>query len=368
VFVGKLNTTFYFPLPLQHLNLSHNHIHSIEKDLFDHLPALTSLDLSYNPIRVLGGSTSVAIATLRKLTYLNLGYCQLKTIPEGMIHDLQFLESIDLTGNEFTEVPSEIRNSHNLSVLILDDNNIEFLNYESFRGLTNLRSLSISHNSNLKIIEEQTFSPLKSLVSLSLHHNRKLDKISNAAFYEIYEKEGVSGEWPVKEIQLNDNALTHIDQALAEWENVHFIDIQNNPFRCDCNAQWLIQTLVHQIAQTHPQNARDLVCTSPAPLVGDNLLDLSILPQIFSKCGTDSDEFMGDVSQTNVPSYQAAGVTILTIGVILIVIGLAILSVIVVKRRAIAQALVHHQEIRYKRADMDDTDSYRSPSQVFRVA
>lgn len=30
---------------------------------------------------------------------------------------------------------------------------------------------------------------------------------------------------------LNDNALTHIDEALAAWKVIPYIDIQNNPFR-----------------------------------------------------------------------------------------------------------------------------------------
>jgi len=32
------------------------------------------------------------------------------------------------------------------------------------------------------------------------------------------------------QLHLNDNGLTHLDQALAAWENVDLIDIQNNPF------------------------------------------------------------------------------------------------------------------------------------------
>jgi len=55
----------------------------------------------------------------------------------------------------------------------------------------------------------------------------------------------------------------------------------------------------------------------------------------------------------------------------LLVIALSILGVIVVKRRAIASALIAHQQIRYQRADDDEFEheAYKSPSSsVYRVA
>jgi len=100
--------------------------------LFDHFPFLTSLDLSQNPIRVLGGSTSLAIASLHSLEYLNLAYTGISDIPAGMIHSLIDLVSLDLTGNQFTTIPPELKNAHNLTVLILDDNRFESFDADSF--------------------------------------------------------------------------------------------------------------------------------------------------------------------------------------------------------------------------------------------
>ena len=57
---------------------------------------------------------------------------ELKSIPEGLFHDLMHLEYLDLSGNQFDVVPPEILNSHDLKVLILDGNKFESLNEDSF--------------------------------------------------------------------------------------------------------------------------------------------------------------------------------------------------------------------------------------------
>lgn len=33
------------------------------------------------------------------------------------------------------------------------------------------------------------------------------------------------------QIHLNDNGLRQIDQALLPWDQLDYVDIQNNPFR-----------------------------------------------------------------------------------------------------------------------------------------
>jgi Leucine-rich repeat (LRR) protein len=61
-----------------------------------------------------------------------LAYTKISSIPDGMIHYFLDLVSLDLTGNEFKEVPREIRNSHGLKILLLDGNKFEKFDEESF--------------------------------------------------------------------------------------------------------------------------------------------------------------------------------------------------------------------------------------------
>lgn len=42
-----------------------------------------------------------------------------------------------------------------------------------------------------------------------------------------------------------------IDQGLiGRWDEVEQIDIRFNPFRCDCETQWLVDTLIPQLNKT----------------------------------------------------------------------------------------------------------------------
>jgi len=130
-------------------------------------------------------------------------------------------------------------------------------------------------------------------------------------------------------------------------------------------------------------------------------VELGLEPETFSKCkpgggyGLNGQKYISDEeAEAAYGVHQAAAVTVLVIGfvnfsyllsinfktttniflsfsVILVVIGLSILGVLVVKRRAIASALIAHQEIRYQRAGDDDFEqhqvSYKSPSSAYRV-
>lgn len=107
-------------------------LYRLETDLFDHFPYLTSLDLSGNPLRVLGGSTGIAIADLKTLEYLNLANTGISEISPGLMHALKSLVSLDLSGNQFSKIPEDLRMSHNLTVLILDNNKFESFDAFSF--------------------------------------------------------------------------------------------------------------------------------------------------------------------------------------------------------------------------------------------
>jgi hypothetical protein len=156
---------------------------------------------------------------------------------------------------------------------------------------------------------------------------------------------------------LNDNGIHVLHQAMAAWEYVDKLNIQNNPFRCDCNIQWMVETLVPEIQSAKREFVLDVTCREPASMRGTSLVMLSLEHEEFLKCPSGSLS-VGLDADVNLPTYQfqAAGVVILAIGVVLIVIGLSILTVLVVKRRAIAHALMVHHQIRYERAEQDEED------------
>lgn len=68
VFQGKYNPAEYQPLEhLKVLNLGNNHIHSLDSDIFEHMPALETLILTENPFTVIDHGTTVALSSITLL-------------------------------------------------------------------------------------------------------------------------------------------------------------------------------------------------------------------------------------------------------------------------------------------------------------
>lgn len=58
----------YVSIALMELNLSHNRIQGIDRNLLQHTPNITKLDLSANPLRVIDPETAEAISSATLLT------------------------------------------------------------------------------------------------------------------------------------------------------------------------------------------------------------------------------------------------------------------------------------------------------------
>lgn len=126
VFEGAYDAATYEPLKnLKVLNLSNNHIHTLDPDIFEHFPNLEELILSYNPFEVIDRNTEVAISSIGRLTTLDMSYMELKTLPDSIFHAPRMLKTLNLSGNLFTKIPDAIQHALNLVKLNLDDNVIE---------------------------------------------------------------------------------------------------------------------------------------------------------------------------------------------------------------------------------------------------
>lgn len=67
VFRGPYDDNLYEPIALRTLNLAHNELHTIGKNVFEHLLELRSLDLSGNRFRVIDQLTYLSFQKLPKL-------------------------------------------------------------------------------------------------------------------------------------------------------------------------------------------------------------------------------------------------------------------------------------------------------------
>lgn len=53
-----------------------------------------------------------------------MSYCELKDIPEHIFHSNRYLEVLNLTGNQFTNIPAGLESAKSLKYLRLNNNNI----------------------------------------------------------------------------------------------------------------------------------------------------------------------------------------------------------------------------------------------------
>lgn len=115
-----------YPLrSLKILKLDNNKLHTLDQDLFEHIQErLEVLDLSYNPFKVLDQQTTIAIGSIIYLKELYLGFTNIKKLPEHFLHTPKYLKVLDLSGNNFVEVPEMLNDSHALEVLYFNNNPI----------------------------------------------------------------------------------------------------------------------------------------------------------------------------------------------------------------------------------------------------
>uniref|UniRef100_UPI00358F31BE leucine-rich repeat-containing protein 4C-like n=1 Tax=Myxine glutinosa TaxID=7769 RepID=UPI00358F31BE len=201
---------------LQELWLRRNPIESIPSYAFRRLGSLQRLDLG--ALKYLQFISDSAFEGLTNLQYLNLGMCQLTTIPN--LQPLVLLEELDLSGNRIaTLVPG------------------------CFKGLGNLRKLQII-NAGVQFIHRNAFDELQQLTELNLAHN-----VLNSLPYKLFSR------------------LPHLAHVF----------LQGNPWLCDCDALWLGFSLRHKMPQNDMFRA---VCAAPAELKERSLRDLD--PESFS--------------------------------------------------------------------------------------
>lgn len=112
---------------LKWLSLAGNDLHTLDPDLFDHLPNLEVLILCHNQFSIMDSNSAAAISSIPKLKVLDLSFMELRKIPESTLHGPREMRVLNLTGNLFTEIPDDIRYARNLVELVLDDIPIEHI-------------------------------------------------------------------------------------------------------------------------------------------------------------------------------------------------------------------------------------------------
>nr|AAM97776.1 Toll-related protein [Aedes aegypti] len=227
---------------LRHLNLWHNEIRKVSKDMFRGAESLEELDLSVNLIKYLEPDV---FDELPLLSTLNLGFNQLQSIPKGLLSsnhlmkefrminnqgqmdvlpdelfgNLPNLITVILSRNRFFEIPSSLFiGSSAIQHIDLSYNNLRFLPEQLLRDQHWLQHLNVANN-RLEIIPDELLENTSELTFLDLSFNR-LQNISAKAFASLDK---------LIELHLENNGILEIDLfAFSAVGNLQSIFLQNN--------------------------------------------------------------------------------------------------------------------------------------------
>ncbi|KAG5880820.1 hypothetical protein JTB14_019464 [Gonioctena quinquepunctata] len=261
----------HFPLPnLVHLNLSHNHIETINKNsvhllsrlklidlshnslsqvpsnLWGYLPLLKTLDLSHNPIIELSTESFHGLAYLQDLNVMDLNF--LTRFESGSITQLEVISKLSMqTWPRIENFPTEfcrlLSKISQLRMLKVDFKENELNDQLQCVANRKIRHLEIT-GSNLRWIDKRAFKKFARNPDLTVKiHGTKIEELPSELFSNMYRVSHLA-------IDLRGNSLTHLHPEifygnLSRWKDVGTtlisggLFISDNSFRCGCHLSWL---------------------------------------------------------------------------------------------------------------------------------
>ncbi|XP_023214937.1 leucine-rich repeat neuronal protein 3-like [Centruroides sculpturatus] len=237
---------------LRMLDLSFNKLQTFLSDIFEDTSELRELKLKFNPLMNLDDISFEHLPMLEKLELESTG---LTILPSNLFKYTPNLKTLSLASNFFHEVPSRaLQNAEQLQMLDISENLIVEVKPNDFRGLRNLATLFMNRQRGLITIREFSFGDLVNLHTLQCSYNPELMYIDSDAF----RKNGSAFALRLQQLHLRDNALEYLPHDLLSWNDIPYLDLRENPWRCDCNLRWMAD--YHQ-QQNFQENIK---CASPS--------------------------------------------------------------------------------------------------------
>jgi len=277
--------TFYNLTNLLRIDLSGNHIESISHDAFFGLASLQHLTLTDNWMSTIAG----VLQPLRQLKTLHFARNHITQLPDGFFRHLTSLQklnlqgnklemftvksdelpqlvSLDLSFNQLTNIPPSLVNHlPNMEVLNLSNNPLVILETGAISNLTHLQQLYLNYMTKLTVVKTDAITNLPQLQTLEFHSCHNLQTLEVNAFHILPS---------LVNIDLHSNALDSLDPSLIEFEQLQHLNLHSNPWNCDCNLEWLHDTLhyLHANASVHLVN--EIRCSTPERLQDEPLFSL----------------------------------------------------------------------------------------------
>lgn len=245
---------------LERLDVSYNRLGNLSADAFSDCHALHHLVLRYNPLLELDPGL---LLPLRGLEILDLNNVGLTRLDADAFANLSSLVELNLAQNQLDEVPTDaLHPLRELVRLDFSDNGVASVPAHAFDGLYNLELLKLDNMEHLESIDAYAFHELYNLQVVECSFNRRLRYVHADAFRSADAQEGeYTGR--VRELRLRQNALATLDRRLLPWMRVDTVDLQENPWHCDCHLQWM----KFIVAQKDP-SGHEVRCHTPSSLSG----------------------------------------------------------------------------------------------------
>lgn len=237
---------------VEELQLADNRLNVLPFRVFEPIRNLRRLDASGNLLAILQDYSFQFNKALQELV---LSSNRLIKIPSRLFDGLYNLKILKINDNAITQLPSKLFHGlENLEFLDLSGNPIRNLTDATFRGLPNLRWLSLSRT-QISALPRKVWAPVTNLRHLHLSDTsievlkdgdlrllRRLEslEISNSPLREI-ESHALDATPMLKSVNLRENQLVFLPASIAVLNNLRYLELQGNPWACDCRMFWFIK-------------------------------------------------------------------------------------------------------------------------------
>uniref|UniRef100_A0A3F2YTZ3 TIR domain-containing protein n=1 Tax=Anopheles christyi TaxID=43041 RepID=A0A3F2YTZ3_9DIPT len=184
------------------LNLSSNHLTTLQKGVFDNLPTLYELYLSSNKLTSLPSGLFAKNKHLLSLVAVNQQGTGL-VLEAGLFAGMKRLLNVVLSGNKITTLPERLfQNATRLTIIDLRDNRLQSLPKSLLSNSSNLKKLYLQHNELMHMLPDTLLHGAPQLRILNLSHNN-LTTLS---------KHLLKSQIALEELHLKYNQLYTIDK------------------------------------------------------------------------------------------------------------------------------------------------------------
>lgn len=151
---------------------------------------------------------------------------------------------LDIRNNEFSSVPTALRNTKSLEILRLEYNDITHISANAFGNNPSLTELYLDNLDKLSVVDSCAFCGLKQMGTCSLNNNNNLKQINENAFG--FSKNATDRTFNIGKILIHDGGLKTVPFKLLPWEKMR-ISILGNPANCDSRMDWLFRNEKYNI-------------------------------------------------------------------------------------------------------------------------